>query len=98
MEKNAGIFALIPEFIQFKTSLNKAPVPEEPVIKNEIRISKLYEDDIVFMFYSKSADNTLPGKGVGETIPQNLVKNFSSLLLYHNGVRNYQICGFNRLH
>jgi len=81
MEKNAGIFALIPEFIQFKTSLNKLPVPEEPVIKNEIRISKLYEDDIVFMFYSKSADNPLPGKGTGETIPQNLVKNFSSLAI-----------------
>jgi len=81
MEKNAGIFALIPEFIQFKASLNKVPVPEEPVIKNEIRISKLYEDDIVFMFYSKSADNTLPGKGTGETIPQNLVKNFSSLAI-----------------
>jgi predicted NAD-dependent protein-ADP-ribosyltransferase YbiA (DUF1768 family)/hemin uptake protein HemP len=80
MEKSSGIFSFIPEFQNFKS--------EELKIQHELpsfdelgdaKILNLYDDNIVFCFYSKSSDKPLPGKGTGESIPQELVKNFAGL-------------------
>jgi predicted NAD-dependent protein-ADP-ribosyltransferase YbiA (DUF1768 family) len=83
LEKNAGPFALIPDFQEFKDKHTvKHSVREEE--KNyeefsEAKLRGLYDNDIVFLFYSKSADKPLPGKGAGEKIPKDAIKDFSEL-------------------
>ena len=80
MERNAGPFALIPDFQRFKTG-NVKPVFKEPQYEEltEAKLRGLYDDEIVFHFYSKSNDKPLPGKGAGEKIPNNMVKEFTEL-------------------
>jgi hypothetical protein len=82
MEKNAGPFALIPEFKQFKSTYSKTK-GEEPIYEDltESHIRGLYDDSIELVFYSKSNDKPLPGKGSGENIPNNLLKDFTDLAI-----------------
>ncbi|MDA9072851.1 hypothetical protein N9K75_03160, partial [bacterium] len=58
MEKNAGLFAIIPDFVKFKASLGKDVIKEAQLDDDfsESKLRGLYNDDIVFQFYSKSAD------------------------------------------
>ena len=84
MEKNAGPFALIPDFIKFKTGVNSGKSVtdiEEGQYEDlsESKLRGLYNDDIVLQFYSKSLDKALPGKGTGEKIPSDRLKEFSEL-------------------
>jgi predicted NAD-dependent protein-ADP-ribosyltransferase YbiA (DUF1768 family) len=79
MEKNAGIFSIIPEFEAFRgdiTGIHR----ERPVFDelSESKIMNLYDDNIIFQFYSKSVD-AKPGKGSGEKIPEEAVHQFSEL-------------------
>jgi predicted NAD-dependent protein-ADP-ribosyltransferase YbiA (DUF1768 family) len=79
MEKNAGIFSIIPEFEAFRgdiTGIHR----EKPVFDelSESKIMNLYDDNIIFQFYSKSVD-AKPGKGSGEKIPEEAVHQFSEL-------------------
>uniref|UniRef100_A0A6C0BA80 NADAR domain-containing protein n=1 Tax=viral metagenome TaxID=1070528 RepID=A0A6C0BA80_9ZZZZ len=79
MEKNAGVFPLIPDFIAF----NREHKPVAPVVPkfdelSEAKIRGLYEEDIQFIFYKSSADK-VPGKGSNEKIPQELLRDFSQL-------------------
>lgn len=79
MEKNAGIFSFIPEFEAFRgdiTGIRKeAPLFDE---LSESKIMNLYDDNVVFQFYSKSVD-ARPGKGSGEKIPEEVVHEFAEL-------------------
>ena len=87
MEKNAGPFVLIPDFQRFKDELegriNKKKVSPalEPKYDDlsEAKLRGLYDDDIVFLFYSKSNDKPLPGKGAGEKISNERLKEFTDL-------------------
>jgi predicted NAD-dependent protein-ADP-ribosyltransferase YbiA (DUF1768 family) len=81
MEKNAGPFALIPDFKKFKGigELLKENVSYEDLTESKIR--GLYDDNIIFIFYSKSASKPLPGKGSGEKIPSDRMKDFASLAI-----------------
>lgn len=87
LEKNAGPFAIIPDFQQFKANnLSKKTSEKEKEKENysdlsEVKLRGLYDDDVVFLFYSKSADKPLPGKGSGEKIPKELMKDYSELAL-----------------
>jgi len=89
MEKNAGPFILIPDFQRFKDEIeshvNKKKESNTKINEpkyddlSESKLRGLYDDDIVFLFYSKSADKPLPGKGAGEKIPNERLKEFTDL-------------------
>ena len=80
MEKNAGPFAIIPDFQKFKAGQTKNVIKEaqyEDISESKLR--GLYNDDIVFQFYSKSVGKPLPGKGSGEKVPNERMKEFAEL-------------------
>lgn len=81
MEKNAGAFALIPDFQQFKNKIMKYQSNDLDKTEEftESSILGIYNDNIVFVFYSKSNDKPLPGKGSGEKIPNEMLKDFAEL-------------------
>jgi predicted NAD-dependent protein-ADP-ribosyltransferase YbiA (DUF1768 family) len=86
MEKNAGPFALIPDFQRFKDQIEGKQKKNETIYiepkyddLSEAKLRGLYSDDIVFLFYSKSNDKPLPGKGSGEKIPNERLKEFTEL-------------------
>ena len=82
LEKNAGPFSIIPDFIKFKAGHSKTIIKEaqyEDISESKLR--GLYDDDIVFQFYSKSLDKPLPGKGSGEKIPNDRLKEYSELAI-----------------
>jgi len=80
LEKNAGPFSIIPDFQKFKSS-EKRTVMKEAQYEDltEAKLRGLYNDDIVFQFYSKSHDKPLPGKGSGEKIPNDRLREYSTL-------------------
>jgi hypothetical protein len=79
MERNSGIFSYIPEFEAFRQDITgiKATPPVFDEL-SESKIMNLYDDNVVFQFYSKSLD-ARPGKGAGEKIPPALVNEFAEL-------------------
>jgi predicted NAD-dependent protein-ADP-ribosyltransferase YbiA (DUF1768 family) len=80
MESNAGPFAIIPDFQKFKAGLKKTVIKEADYEElSESKLKGLYSDDVVFLFYSKSNDKHLPGKGAGEKIPNERLKEFAEL-------------------
>jgi N-glycosidase YbiA len=80
MERDAGIFKYIADFENFKREIIGIEV-EPPKFEElgEAKILNLYDDNIIFSFYIKSADKPKPGKGSGEEIPLNEEPNFVSL-------------------
>jgi len=82
MEKNAGPFAIIPDFQRFKATnfpQNETSVMGVHEELSESKLRGLYDDDVVLQFYSKSIDKKLPGKGNGEKIPKERLKDFAEL-------------------
>jgi hypothetical protein len=83
MERNSGEFSLIPLFKNFKMYLDgdKAAAAAPPKFDelSQSKILNLYSDNVVFQFYNNSQDKPLPGKGAGEIIPENMVKEFAEL-------------------
>ncbi len=78
MERNSGTFSLIPEFKDLKSKMTSG-LGERFEDLGEAKIRGLYDDSIVFSFYSKSSGKPLPGKGSGEKISTSEVVNFAPL-------------------
>ena len=90
MERNAGPFAIIPDFIKFKdtarsrsSSGNKDKAVSETKYEDlsEAKLRGMYDDSIIFSFYNNSAAKPLPGKGSGEKIPKDAIKEFTALAI-----------------
>ena len=86
LEKNAGPFAIIPDFQRFKTLHKKKNVSKKSSEQeqeydelSESKLRGLYNDEIVFQFYARSLDKPLPGKGNGEKIPSDRLKEYATL-------------------
>lgn len=85
--RGKGIYDYIPEFESFKESgdlginvTNKLKDIESTFEDlNDAKIKGLYDEDVVFKFYSGSTNKDAPGKGSGETIPQTKVMEYSEL-------------------
>jgi predicted NAD-dependent protein-ADP-ribosyltransferase YbiA (DUF1768 family) len=85
MEKNSGLFSLIPDFVRFKDELTSGlqEVPHFDEL-SDAKIRGLYEDDVVFVFYNNSDAKKLPGRGSGEKITPDMVKEYSQLAAIPN--------------
>jgi len=87
MERNAGPFSLIKEFKELKKKHPQSKSSEDESLGidieelTEAKLRGTYNDEVVFSFYSKSAAKPLPGKGSGEKIPKEYVKEFSGLAI-----------------
>ena len=83
LERNSGIFQYIPEFEQFKMdeTLDKGKGIVNYDDLGEAKIMNLYDDNIVFSFYSKSSNEPPPGNGAGEKMPNNIRQEFAQLAL-----------------
>ena len=91
MERNAGPYNLIPQFRTFREEelglkgveedqAVRTPVPPASLISSgHASHAPLYDDAIVFQFYSKSMDKPLPGTGSGETIERANIPKFAEL-------------------
>jgi len=85
LEGETGTFAIIPDFQQFKKTIKKSGsisgkgVEEYYDDLSESKLRGMYDDDTVFSFYSKSGDKPLPGKGAGEKIPNDKIKEYTKL-------------------
>lgn len=86
MERNAGPYYLIPQFRTFREEeLGLKGLEEDQAVRSSADHSlprahaPLYDDSIVFQFYSKSMDKPLPGTGSGETIERADIPKFAAL-------------------
>ena len=82
LERAAGPFYIIPDFRAFMESLHiepPLPNPEEDGGPPGDVTSDLFDENVVFQFYSKSANAPRPGKGSGEKIVPSEEINFSEL-------------------
>jgi predicted NAD-dependent protein-ADP-ribosyltransferase YbiA (DUF1768 family) len=92
MEKNAGAFSLIPEFEIFKSKYIGTQSGGNKLFNKtmdelgEAKILNLYDDNIIFLLYDKSADKDIPGKGNGEKIPIHQLMEYSKLA----GISNWR--------
>lgn len=85
LEGETGTFAIIPDFQQFKKTIKKSGSSSGKGVEeyyddlSESKLRGLYDDDTVFSFYSKSGDKPLPGKGPGEKITNDKIKEYTKL-------------------
>jgi hypothetical protein len=80
MERNAGPYAIIPAFREFKEHLGIMGEEEDAEEEEEkSKHSELYDNDIVFVFHNHSDATKKPGKGTGEKIPVLKISDFAAL-------------------
>lgn len=80
IERNAGPYYLIQDFRNLKTRIGLSPDEGAPAEDDEeYLVDDLYEPEIQFMFYTKSAGHPKAGRGSGEKIPDSRMGEFNFL-------------------
>jgi predicted NAD-dependent protein-ADP-ribosyltransferase YbiA (DUF1768 family) len=85
MEQNAGLFSLIPEFVEFKKEIK--PNSHGTLVEgnprfddiSDAKLQGVYDDDVVFTFYHDSNGKKLPGTGSQEKIAREQIKEYAEL-------------------
>lgn len=78
-ERNSGIYYLIEDFKNLKTKLGIDPDVGQPLEEYDNQEYDLYDSDTTFMFHGKSENKAKPGKGSGETLPNDKISLFVNL-------------------
>jgi predicted NAD-dependent protein-ADP-ribosyltransferase YbiA (DUF1768 family) len=75
----SGLYNKIPEFKELKKSVKKED--EEDSSDKDLKFQENidYDNSVVFQIYGKSNDKPLPGKGSGEKIEMDQIKEYSEL-------------------
>ena len=86
LERNAGVFYMIPDFRNFKTRIGLDADEGNPEVGEEDEDaldmdldSDLYNKSAVFVFHSKALNSAKPGKGANEKIEDNRRNEFAVL-------------------
>jgi len=80
LERNSGPYYLIKDFRNFKARLGLSPDEGEQNEDDDENMEyELYEQDIIFVFHSKSDCNPKAGKGLNEIIPVARLTEFNGL-------------------
>ena len=84
LEKQAGTFSLIPDFMEFRKHImeneENGVDPDDTVdVDVDDKETALYDSETVFQFYSRSNGKAKPGKGAGEKIQPEKMKEFAEL-------------------
>ena len=86
MESDTNPFAIIPDFQKFKEELYKGEKKEKSKTKEvkyddltEAKLRGVYNENIVFSFYSNSSSKNFPGEGPGEKIPPHETQQYLKL-------------------
>lgn len=91
-ERNAGIYAELPDFKNYMKANNI-------VLKNKSDLtiqSDLYSGDTLFQIYNFSNDEYEPGYGIGENIDKRELENYNNLLYYSSWRRQlYNVYKYN---
>jgi len=77
LEKNAGPYYIIKDFVEYKKKLGIQEIDTKD--EDEYLKRDLYDKDVVFMFYDKSNPKAKPGKGSGEQITNSLIIEYIEL-------------------
>ena len=84
LERAAGSFYLIPEFRKLLSDKQLVINDEQDDMATLSENKVLYDDNVVFQFYSKSSGQPQPGKGSGEKIPDQLRTEYAELASIKN--------------
>jgi hypothetical protein len=84
MERNAGVFSKIADFVLFKTKLGVQEGEENDAEDELPRELQNIDESVVFTFYNKAGSSAKPGKGTNETIPKDKIHDFKELGMKKN--------------
>jgi hypothetical protein len=85
MEKNAGVFSTIPDFIKFKARLGiQEDTREQELDTVDSKELENIDETVIFTFYNKAGSSAKPGKGTNETIPKEKIHEYKELGLKKN--------------
>ena len=78
-ENKRGPFGIIEEFQKMKDEDKDNNKDDDERIDSIEINGDLFDEDVIFQYYEKSSSKSIPGKGPGETIPVNKIKDYSKL-------------------